>query len=654
MKTEAPSLSSQSAGPCSLQVQAVIEGYLPDILPYSLVCDLRLDPKFLPRRSLWQEALEEVWQKLGLEPCATGFDADSSNPPDVLVDWCQQYLLLITEMQAQLRLPIFGKGSHRRIASDTFRLVIPSTELAIKPLVVALRAWMKVMLGLGKPELIEAQVVVLQQSLRGLKAAVPMGVNTVKFIQAADSLQVPCRRVVANLFRFGWGCRSLLLDSSMSDATSVIGCKFARHKLHAKQLLAAAGLPVAPGQVVLAAEQAWPVATKLGVPVVVKPVDTDGGKEVHVYLTTESEVRKAAEAVLSCSKGILVEKHFEAKDYRLQVLNRQVYWAVERVPGGITGDGTRKVSELLQELNRDPDRGVKGSGRPLVRISFDAEAQRLLQEQGLSPSDVPAAGRFVRLRRAANVSLGGVPVPVLEQVHPDNIDLAIRAADAFSLNIAGIDLLIGDIGTSWLESGAVICEVNAQPQMSGQLQHHVLSQLMVGQGRIPVDIVLGFPGVAALAEALQYRGVALEEGVGLVGADGVFLGSRKIENIANDSFSAALHLLANRELRRVIIAPWDSSFLRRGSPVDRFERLLIAEPNEAATTASTVLAPLLKMAQMLARLCKPEIYCYSPRNAATFKTQLRGMARRFKRLDHHAQLADTIAADVSCPEHRHD
>jgi D-alanine-D-alanine ligase-like ATP-grasp enzyme len=68
------------------------------------------------------------------------------------------------------------------------------------------------------------------------------------------------------------------------------------------------------------------------VPVVVKPVDTEGGKEVHVYLTTESEVRHAAEAVLSCSKGILVEKYVEAKDYRLQVLNRQVYWAVERVP----------------------------------------------------------------------------------------------------------------------------------------------------------------------------------------------------------------------------------------------------------------------------------------------------------------------------------
>jgi hypothetical protein len=233
-----------------LEVKAVIEGHLPGILPYSLVCDLRLDPKFLPTRCQWQAILEDVWQKLGLEPCASGFDVDPSNPPDVLVDWCQQYVLLLSEMQAQLRLPIFGKGSHRRITSDTFRLVIPSTELAIKPLIVAVRAWMKVMGGLGDPEMIEAQVVVLQQALSGLKAAVPMGVNTIKFIQAADSLHVPCRWVVANLYRFGWGCRSLLLDSSMSDATSVIGCKFARHKLHAKQLLAAAGLPVAPGLVV--------------------------------------------------------------------------------------------------------------------------------------------------------------------------------------------------------------------------------------------------------------------------------------------------------------------------------------------------------------------------------------------------------------------
>ncbi|WP_158218552.1 hypothetical protein [Synechococcus sp. 1G10] len=634
-------------------MQAVIEGYLPGVLPYSLICDLRIYPEFLPSCSHWQETLDNVWQRLGLGPLTTGPGSNHCNLPDAPVYWSQQYLLLLTEMQAQLRLPIFGKGSHRRIASDTFRLIIPSTDLAVKPLSSALSAWIKVMAGVGFPELIEAQVDVLQQSMISLKAAVPFGVNTIKFIQAADTLQVPCRRVVANLYRFGWGCRSLLLDSSMSDATSAIGCKFARHKLYAKQMLATAGLPITPGLLVSAAEQAWPAATKLGVPVVVKPVDTEGGIEVHVFLTTESEVRKAAEAVLSRSRGILVEKYVEARDYRLQVLNRQVYWAVERVPGGITGDGTRNVNELLDELNRDPDRGVKGSGRPLARIPLDEEAQRLLHEQGLLPSDVPVAGRFVRLRRAANVSLGGVPMPVMEKVHPDNIDLAIRAADTFSLNIAGIDLLIADIGISWLDIGAVICEVNAQPQMSGHLQHHVLSQLLVDQGRIPVDIVLGLPGVAALSEALQKRGVALEEGVGLVGADGVFLGSRKIENIVSDSFSTTLHLLANHELRRVVIAPWDSSFLGRGSPVDRFERLFIAEASEAGPNAASESTSLLRMAQLLARLCKPEIYCYSPRNSAAFEAQLKRTAGRFKRLDHYEQLADIMAANICSIEHRH-
>ena len=41
---------------------------------------------------------------------------------------------------------------------------------------------------------------------------------------------------------------------------------------------------------------------------------------------------------------------------------------------------------------------------------------------------MPAAGRFVPLRRIANVAVGGVSNPMrIEDVHPDNLALAVRA-----------------------------------------------------------------------------------------------------------------------------------------------------------------------------------------------------------------------------------
>jgi cyanophycin synthetase len=634
-------------GPSSLKVRKPIEGYLPGVSPFSLVCQLSIGPEALPTPLQWQEIVNEVWKRLGLEQGNFGFPVAPADVPDPETYFCRQYLHLLTELQEQVRLPVFENGSYRPINEHTFKLVIPSTDLAFRPLVAALHAWMKITFGFRDTKLVEQQIYSLQQALYGLRAAVPVGVNTINFIEAAHSLGVPCNRVVATVYRYGWGARSILLDSSISDATSAIGCKLARDKHLTKQVLLASGLPVVAGKVVPTSEMAWEAAEKLGVPVVVKPVDADGGRHVHVFLTTEDEVRTASEMVLSCSKRILVEKYYEGKDYRLQVLNRDVYWVVERIPGGVTGDGRKSVLELLEDLNNHPDRGSKGSGRKLVQIPFDAEAQKLLREQGLMPSEAPAHGRFVRLRRAANVALGGVPMPVLEQAHPDNLELAIRAADALCLNIAGIDLLIPDISTSWLQSGAAICEVNAQPQMSAHLQSYVLNELLVNQGRIPVDIVLGVPGVAALMKSLHHRFGAAEAGVGMVGADGVFLGAQKIQNIIGDCFSAVLSLLVNRQLRRIIIAPWDSSFLARGAPVDRFERLLIIEDPASGTPSLAESTLTLELASMLARLCQPEIHCYAPRRGAFFEAKLRQLSSRFQRFDHYEQVTDTLGSDPS-------
>lgn len=72
--------------------------------------------------------------------------------------------------------------------------------------------------------------------------------------------------------------------------------------------------------------------------------------------------------------------------------------------------------------------------------------------------------------------------------------MALRAARAFKLDLAGIDLLMPDISVPWYEKGAAICEVNAKPELGTTaplLSAPILKELLRGNGRVPVTLVFG-------------------------------------------------------------------------------------------------------------------------------------------------------------------
>jgi cyanophycin synthetase len=421
--------------------------------------------------------------------------------------------------------------------------------------------------------------------LKSLRTGAPQGMNTLRFLEAADQADIPWQRVWGNVYRFGWGAKARWLDSSFTDVTPTISAQLARNKLATAALLRQAGIPVPDHGRVLDADAAEKLATQLGYPVVVKPANLDGGRGVAAGLTSASAVRKAFEVAVRLSSIVLVEKHFEGRDYRLQVFQNEVFWVADRVPGGVTGDGLRSVTDLLAELNADPRRGDPGSAALLKRIPLDEEALELLGMQALSPLAIPPVNVFVRLRRAANVASGGVPVPALEKAHPDNLALAVRAARVLRLDLAGVDLLMPDISRSWLESGAAICEVNAQPQMSPHLPAYVLSRLVQGQGRVPVVVVLGLASEPAfgdqICEALSVTGLR----VGMATPDAVTVEGRVVMQNPSHVYAGGMALIADTAVDVIVLCVGDESILKTGLPVDRFDVLVLAGPPRAAAHA---------------------------------------------------------------------
>lgn len=471
-------------------------------------------------------------------------------------------------------LEVFAVGRTLRSAGADLVLAVPHAS-GRRTLALKVVQWLApVLLAPAPPDR-----AALDAILAELRHAALKGKNSMQFLRAAQAADMPWQRIADNYFQFGWGSRSRLLQSTFTDRTPAIAANLARDKRLAAIVLGRAGLPVPPHETVSSPDQAARVAERLGYPVVVKPADLDGGTGVAAGLRDAASVRRAFERAAKHSRQILVEKHAAGRDYRLMTFHGELIWAILRLPAAVTGDGVHDVAELVRRTNLDPRRG-SGQTASLRNLVLDDEALELLTEQGLSRVSVPAAGRFVRLRRIANMNMGGTAEAVNEIVHPDNRRLALQAAEALGLDIAGIDLIIDDISQSWRDIGAAICEVNAQPQLGGNLQKHVHGQILRALvpegGRIPLLVVLG-QGEAceqACVQALVAHLGRSGRRVGLAKADGAWLDGEALGRPRQLS-AAATVLLSNRRTDVLVVWIEDCAAVQSGLPFDRADAFVL-------------------------------------------------------------------------------
>lgn len=403
--------------------------------------------------------------------------------------------------------------------------------------------------------------------------------NVPRFIRAAFDLGIPFRELPGQFLQFGEGHNACWLDSTFTDATPYISAQLAKDKLLSAALMRQAGLPVPEHYRAGSEREAVHLADNLGYPVVVKPANLDGGVGVSAGLRNAKEVAAAFDSARKVSNQILIEQHVHGADYRLTVLRDQVIWAVERVPAGVTGDGHSTIDELIATVNSDPRRG-DGQHFPLKKLELDSEARELLLQEGFDQNSVLPVNRFIRLRRTANIASGGMPVAVFDRVHPDNARLAVRAARALQLDLAGVDLLIPDISKSWCETGAAICEVNAQPQLGGTTSAHVypqiLQRLLKGDGRIITVVVLGdIPdGIKVKDLAVAFNRMGLT--VGTHDSNGVRVNDEILVQGPSSLNAAGMMLSLDRRVEVMILSANSHKFLETASPVQRINALIVA------------------------------------------------------------------------------
>ena len=116
------------------------------------------------------------------------------------------------------------------------------------------------------------------------------GPSTQALIDEAVSRDIPFIRLDRHsLVQFGHGVHQQRIRATMTSLTSAIGVDVASDKSLTNRLLDSAGLPVPRADVVDNEEGAVAVAKRLGFPCVVKPLDGNHGRGVHLNLRSEED-----------------------------------------------------------------------------------------------------------------------------------------------------------------------------------------------------------------------------------------------------------------------------------------------------------------------------------------------------------------------------
>ncbi|MBX3199265.1 MAG: cyanophycin synthetase [Labilithrix sp.] len=362
-----------------------------------------------------------------------------------------------------------------------------------------------------------------------------LGPSTGSLVRAAEARDIPWLRLNDySLVQFGHGKYQKRIQATVTSETRHIAVAIASDKEETNRILGDLGLPVPRQRLVRTADGAVSVANRLGYPVVVKPLDANHGRGVSLDLKSDDEVRIAFDRAREHARSVVVETFLDGFDHRMLVVGGELIAVAKRVPGHVVGDGEHTIAELVERVNADPRRGI-GHEKVLTRLELDAQAERLMSAKSVTKETVLPPGEVFYLRGTGNLSTGGTAIDLTDVVHPDNREMAVRAAKAIGLDVCGVDFITSDISESYREVGGGICEVNAAPGFRmhvaptegkpRDVAGPVLDMLFPAgaPARIPIAALTGTNGKTTTARMLAHIQKMNGHTVGLTTTDGVYI-----------------------------------------------------------------------------------------------------------------------------------
>lgn len=479
----------------------------------------------------------------------------------------------------------FGKA--RRIAGTEYVVVFSYKEKNAAKKAAKIAVGLLESIVLKKPYPIKDKILELKELTKYNK----LGPSTDAIANEAKKRGLPVTRIGdGSLLILGYGKAQKRVMATIGHDTSCIAVDIACDKQLTKRLLEMAGILVPEGKVVFTEEEAVNVAEKIGFPVVVKPCDLNQGRGVCLNIENPEMLKRAFNFSKKYSSRIMIERQIKGGNFRVLVVDGKFVCASERVPAYVIGDGVHTVRELIEIENKNPLRG-EDHEKPLTKIKIDEGVKMVLSRQNISLDKVPQKGRKVLCRENGNLSTGGIAIDVTDKICDENKRTAERAAQILGLDIAGVDITIGDISKPLSACNGAVIEVNAAPGIrmhlypsKGKVQPvaKAIVDMLFSKGvpNFPIVAVTGTNGktttVRMINQVLSGYGIL----TGMTSSDGVYIGNECIKEGDCSGPESTRMVLFDPKVQAAVLEIARGGLIRKGLGYDKADVGIITNITE--------------------------------------------------------------------------
>lgn len=259
------------------------------------------------------------------------------------------------------------------------------------------------------------------------------------------------------LLAYRLGERCILARDALTERTTAVAYAICSDKALTRRILATAGLRVPAQQASTGGDEDRAFLDRYR-RIVVKPAQGEQGRGVAVDIESEEDLRRAIEAARLESPRVLLEEFVDGEDLRVLVIDGEVAAAAVRRAPTVTGNGRDTIESLVRERSRERERDTNGESH----IPLDEETERCVREAGWRFDRVLPEGEELVVHKTHNVHTGATIHDVTETLNPGLCRVALEAARAIGVPVAGIDLLVPDLrGDEY-----VIIEANEDPGLT--------------------------------------------------------------------------------------------------------------------------------------------------------------------------------------------
>ncbi|SFM27224.1 D-alanine-D-alanine ligase [Gracilibacillus orientalis] len=272
------------------------------------------------------------------------------------------------------------------------------------------------------------------------------------------------------LFSLSSGEKTHHFFRTRGDKVSDEAVEIGSDKNETKHWLANAGVPVPAGEEFLedtGEEAIIAYGEKIGYPLVLKPTNGSLGNGVITNIKNSSELKKAIHYVRGTLGygDIIVEQYMPGEEYRVYVVEDKVVAAYNRLPANIIGDDEHTIEELIHLKNEQRRKNARLFS---CLIDIDQETLEFIEGSGYQLDSIPKKDEKILLMEKTNVSAGGDPVDVTDEIPEEFKEIAINAVHAIpGLYHGGVDIIV-DLNKP-IDQAAVVIELNPTAQIGGIL-----------------------------------------------------------------------------------------------------------------------------------------------------------------------------------------